>query len=85
MSKINPNDPARPVKGLNWDKDHDYYSEHFGLTIRQELAARFMASTIDSDIARGQLDGRRANIALCAEYAIMAAEILIQKLNETER
>lgn len=48
MNKLNPDAPAMPFM---WDARHrPEFQTDGGLTIRQELAARFMAAMISADL-----------------------------------
>lgn len=88
MSKINPNDPARPFWPVAEHRQPDP-----GLSIRAELAARFMAAQIsDKDYVNAMLSSANVDSApwkecmeAMANRALWAADILIQKLNKTDQ
>lgn len=67
---INPNDPANPTTGLEYINQSDQaptIGVYVGLTIRAELAARFMASTLsnsDSDLTNHVSLKEHAEIAI---------------------
>lgn len=78
MSKINPNDPARPV---NMDNE-DLFDDYPGLTIRQELAARFIQGMLPATFSPGGLQGGDAEgLARCA---FDIADAFIRLNNEQE-
>lgn len=79
MSKTNPNDPAAPCKVLE-ESENPYIGEYLkrlpGLTKRELFAKDFMAALISN------YGGRSPEAS--AELALMHADALIKKLNDTE-
>jgi len=69
--KINPHDPAYPIRGQQTDEDQ--LTRATGLPIRLELAARFMAAAIASEREEWLGSDMEALAALGMADALIAA------------
>lgn len=81
MSKINPNDPATPCHSMEGGQ-MSVDTNRRGLTIRQELAARFMTARIQGLTADGMYG--MDNDEQIVRFSFSLADDFIRVNNEQE-
>lgn len=83
MNKINPDAPAFPSMGDV--RHHVEFVTEPGLSIRAELAARFMAALMGSADMNGEWTSvGKGAIENAAKHSVQAADVLISELNRGE-